>query len=157
VAAGYLLSDRVAGAVVGVVTAMAGVVGARGRSLLDRRFERRAALPDEVIGGRLARVREVTDPVMLGVHPAAADDTGHVPPYIGRDFDHSLDQAIRAGGFVLLTGESTAGKSRAYEAMRRLLPDHLLIAPVRNSSPTLLARPIARIVRRNRPLLPRVA
>ena len=37
---------------------------------------------------------------------------------------------IRAGGFVLVSGESTAGKSRAaFEAMRRLLPGHTLVAP----------------------------
>src|SRR5207248_5530088 len=59
VAAGYLLSDRLAGTVVGVVTAVAGVLGARGKALLESRSARRAALPGQVLAGRLARVREL--------------------------------------------------------------------------------------------------
>lgn len=40
---------------------------------------------------------------------------------------------------MLLSGESTAGKSRAaYEAMPRLLPDHLLIAPATRESVTTI-------------------
>src|SRR5205823_12805498 len=54
VAAGYLLSDRLAGTVVGVVTAVAGVLGARGKALLESRSARRAALPGQVLAGRLA-------------------------------------------------------------------------------------------------------
>ena len=127
ITAGLLLSDTIAGAVVGVVTAVAGIVGARGKTVLDKRSERRAALPDQVLGGRVTRVRDLDDPVVLGVHPAAADDSGRVPPYVSRDLErdleHALTEAGRAGGFVLLSGESAAGKSRtAYEAMRRVLP-----------------------------------
>jgi len=42
-----------------------------------------------------------------------------------------LGQAVEAGGFVLLVGESTAGKSRtAFEAMSESLSDFRLIEPL---------------------------
>src|SRR5262245_12912776 len=135
VLAGYLLGDRIAGAVTGVVLAVLGVFGARGRALVDRGAEVRTALPDQVLGGRPQRVRDLRDPVLLGVHPAARDDGGQVPAYVVRDVDDQVDAAVRAGGFVLLSGESTAGKTRvAYEAMRRVLPDHHLVAPASRES-----------------------
>jgi tetratricopeptide (TPR) repeat protein len=92
----------------------------------------------------VTKVREITNPVMLGVHPARhadpqgaaagpADATGssdRVPPYVPRDIHERLVELLAAGGFVLLVGESTAGKSRAaYEAMQAALTDHTLIAP----------------------------
>ncbi len=131
VLAGFMFGDRLAGAVTGVVLVVLGVFGARGRVLVDRGAEVRTALPDQVLGGRLQRVRELRDPVLLGAHPAAWDGSGQVPTYVARDVDDRVDEAVRAGGFVLLSGESTAGKTRvAYEAMRRVLPDHHLVAPV---------------------------
>ncbi|MFL6122110.1 hypothetical protein, partial [Actinophytocola sp.] len=133
--AGYLLAGGVAAAVTGVVTAVLGVFGARGRALVDRGAEVRTALPDQVIGGRPRRVRDLDDPVLLGVHPAARDGAGQVPAYVSRDVDGQVDEALRAGGFVLLSGESTAGKSRvAYESVRRVLPDHHLVAPASRES-----------------------
>jgi hypothetical protein len=103
-------------------------------------IRRQAALAEQVLGGGLSRVRDLTDPILFGVHPAAADDVGRVPPYVRRDVERRLDAAIRAGGFVLLSGEFTAGKSRvAYQAMRRLLPDHVVLAPaVRESVKTVV-------------------
>ena len=92
----------------------------------------------------LAKVREITNPVLLGVHPARhadpqgaaagpADASGsgdRVPPYVPRDIHERLVEVLASGGFVLLVGESTAGKSRAaYEAMQAALADHTLIAP----------------------------
>lgn len=130
VLAGVLLGDRIAGAVTGVVLAVLGVFGARGRALVDHGAEVRTALPDQVLGGRPHKVRELPDPVLLGVHPAARDERGQVPAYVTRDVDDRVDDAVRAGGFVLLTGESTAGKTRvAYESVRRVLPDHHFVAP----------------------------
>lgn len=135
VLAAYLLADRLAGAVTGVVTAMLGVFAARGRALVDRGAEVREALPDQVIGGRPRRVGELADPVLLGVHPAARDGAGQVPGYVTRDVDDRVDEALRTGGFVLLSGESTAGKTRvAYESVRRVLPDHVLVAPASRES-----------------------
>lgn len=126
----------------GVATSLVGVVGARGRTILDKRALRRQELPTQVLGaresGRLERVREMDDPVALGVHPAAvlerlvggASALDRVPPYVPRDVQEQLCAAVARGGFVLLTGDSTAGKTRAaYEAIRALTPDHVLIAP----------------------------
>lgn len=130
VLAGLLFDNRLAGAVTGVATGVLGVLGARGKALVDRVAEVRAAVPDQVLGGRPRRVRDLDDPVLFGVHPAAHDGAGQVPAYVRRDVDDRVDDALRAGGFVLLSGESTAGKTRvAYEAVRRVLPDRLVVAP----------------------------
>ncbi|MFD2473340.1 hypothetical protein [Amycolatopsis silviterrae] len=52
------------------------------------------------------------------------------PPYIRRDLHDELSAKIRRGGFVLVVGESTAGKTRmVYEAVRATCPDHTLLAP----------------------------
>jgi tetratricopeptide (TPR) repeat protein len=92
--------------------------------------------------GRLPSVRHITDPVQLGVHRAAlatvpvnvagaAERAGdHVPAYVPRDVDTELRERLAAGGFVLLVGDSAAGKSRAaFEAMAVTLPGHELIVP----------------------------
>jgi hypothetical protein len=140
--AGYLLGDRLAGAVTAVVTAVVGVFGARGRALVDRGSELRVELPDQILGGRPHLVRELDDPVLLGVHPAARDDVDQVPVYVARDVDDRLADALRRGGFVLLSGESTAGKTRmAYEAMRRVVPDRRLLAPASRESVRTIGRP----------------
>lgn len=135
VLAGYLLDARLAGAVTGVVLAVLGVFGARARVLIDHGAEMTKALRDQVLGGRPVRVAELDDPVLLGAHPAASDGAGQVPAYVARDVDDRVDDALRAGGFVLLSGESTAGKTRvAYEAVRRMLPGHWLVAPASRES-----------------------
>src|SRR6266487_1770524 len=89
--------------------------------------------------GRLPKVSELTDPVELGVHPAADIDTPcegepglprNVPVYIPRDIDAELHAAIARGGLVLVEGDSTAGKTRAaYEAMRRMPGDTSVLVP----------------------------
>src|SRR5262245_25686436 len=63
-----------------------------------------------------------SDPLELGVQRAPISGGNAVPAYIQRDAYISLRNAIRAatsaGGFVLLIGDSTVGKSRAaYEAL----------------------------------------
>ncbi|MGW7420637.1 hypothetical protein ACWGJB_11310 [Streptomyces sp. NPDC054813] len=77
-----------------------------------------------------------TDLLGLGVHRARAggSDGSALPPYVLRDVDVQMRDELRiaaeSGGFVLLTGDSTAGKSRtALEAVRAVLPGHLLVAP----------------------------
>ena len=86
--------------------------------------------------GRPPSVGEIADPVVLGVHPAAAattaaDGLAGIPAYIPRDIDEQVRECLAADGFVLLVGDSTAGKSRAaYEAVAALLPGHVLICPV---------------------------
>src|SRR6266851_2079830 len=67
--------------------------------------------------GGFPLVRDVSDAVAAGVHPAAvlevAGEADRVPPYITRDFEPELHAALRREGFTLLAGESTAGKTRA--------------------------------------------
>ncbi|MFE7272759.1 hypothetical protein [Streptomyces sp. NPDC057623] len=77
-----------------------------------------------------------TDLLGLGVHRARAgeSDGSALPPYVLRDVDGQVRAELRevavTGGLVLLTGDSTAGKSRtALEAVRAVLPGHLLLAP----------------------------
>jgi TPR repeat protein len=52
-------------------------------------------------------------------------------PYLTREFDPVLEQALRDGGLVLLHGPASVGKTRsAAEAVRRLYPDRPLLIPV---------------------------
>jgi tetratricopeptide (TPR) repeat protein len=102
--------------------------------------------------GWLPRVGQATDPVALGVHPAAepsdldasaagpVDLLAGVPVYVPRDKDAELDAKLARDGLVLLVGDSTAGKSRAaYEAIRRLFAQRRLLVPyTRQSLPRLL-------------------
>ncbi|MFI9581561.1 tetratricopeptide repeat protein [Streptomyces sp. NPDC052236] len=77
-------------------------------------------------------MRELSDPIALGVHPAAVrgdSQTGadRLPDFIRRDRFEDVRRRIASGGFVLIVGESTAGKSRlAFEAMKAAVPDHVL-------------------------------
>jgi hypothetical protein len=80
------------------------------------------------------------DPRRLGVHvaisvPGVADE---VPPeYVPRDADDGefgvrakIAAAAQRGGFVLLVGGSSVGKTRtAFEAVTALLPDWWLVHP----------------------------
>jgi tetratricopeptide (TPR) repeat protein len=65
-----------------------------------------------------------------------------VPVYVPRDIDWQLRELLASGGFVLIVGDSTAGKSRsAYEAIAATLPEHVLIVPHgRHALPSALAR-----------------
>ena len=88
-----------------------------------------------VLTGSAARVRVgETDPRRLGVHAAisAPGVPDEVPPeYVPRDADTAqfgirarVAAAAERGGFVLLVGGSSVGKTRsAAEAVRALLPD----------------------------------
>jgi tetratricopeptide (TPR) repeat protein len=93
--------------------------------------------------GNLPRVKDIDDPVSLGVHPAVPIPREQFerlvqqglaptanPPYVSRDASVALDAALTTSQFVLLVGDSTAGKSRtAFEAMRRLFSDRFLLIP----------------------------
>jgi len=142
---------------------VAGAIAAAGATLLANgtkewiagTLKRRADVAAEraryilMPGGKLPRVRDVADPISVGVRPAAprplaarpsprpgpgrggrAGRGDRVPLYVRRDVDEVLRPALTASGFVLLVGDATAGKTRtAYEAMRAVLPGHLFIAP----------------------------
>ncbi len=89
--------------------------------------------------GKLPRVREVANPLLLGVHPSSpVPAPGYVqrgarmetvPEYVPRDIDAELQGRLADPGFVVLVGDSSAGKSRAaFEAIAGL-PDHVLVVP----------------------------
>jgi uncharacterized protein len=74
------------------------------------------------------------DPVKLAVHRSAPQLGNNVPAYIERDVDALLDsqigQARECGGFILVVGESTAGKSRStYQSIVKILPEFRLFFP----------------------------
>jgi len=81
------------------------------------------------------RVRDAR-PRLLGVHPSIQVDPAatDLPVYVRRDKDSLLRAAIATaseqGGFVLLVGESSVGKTRAlFEAVRAMLPEWWLVYP----------------------------
>ena len=90
--------------------------------------------------GQLPKVRQIGDPIMIGVHPSSLIDVGirgpageflpeRIPAYVARDVDDELRRRVAASSFITLVGDSSAGKSRAaYEAIATL-PDHVLIVP----------------------------
>jgi len=134
-------------AVAAVVVAVGAVWQDRYRQAAQRRDEVGLRTEDGCLvlpAGQMPRVRDITDPVRLGVHKAAAatvpaEPPGgggaggaaeHVPAYVPRDVDDGLRERLAAGGFVLLVGDSTAGKTRAaFEAMAATLPRHVLVCP----------------------------
>ncbi|MFC0530818.1 tetratricopeptide repeat protein [Phytohabitans kaempferiae] len=61
---------------------------------------------------------------------------GSLPTYVPRVGDDDLEWAIASGGVVLVHGRAAAGKTRsAFEAIRRLRPNHCLLVPA--SGPAL--------------------
>jgi tetratricopeptide (TPR) repeat protein len=148
--------------VLGGVAALAGVIVVFGsvwqeryRRLVLRRDELALKIEDGCVvlsDGRLPHVRDMTDPVLLGVHkaPPAVIVAGrhgageqareHAPAYVSRDIDQGLRERLAEGGFTLLIGDSTAGKTRAaFEAMTATLPGHLLICPVNRDAVAVAA------------------
>ena len=134
-----------AAAVAAVVVSVGAVWQDRYRQAAQRRDEVGLRTEDGCLvlpDGRMPEVRDIADPVRLGVHraaPAAVPTEApggwdgaveHVPAYVPRDVDSRLRERLAAGGFVLLVGDSTAGKTRAaFEAMAATLPKHVLVCP----------------------------
>ena len=99
----------------------------------------RASIADLARPADAIRVRDAR-PRLLGVHaaisvPGVPDD---VPPqYVLRDIDAAefgirarVKAAAQEGGFVLLVGGSSVGKTRcAFEATKTLLPEWWLVRP----------------------------
>ncbi|MEQ4195811.1 hypothetical protein [Streptomyces sp. YIM 103828] len=88
---------------------------------------------------------ERADPLAFGVHrPRRQAGERLLHPYVPRDVDVRVRPLIarlrRTGGFLVLTGDSTAGKSRcAFEAMRAELIGRRVWAPPRTAD----LRPLA--------------
>lgn len=121
-AVGQLYPGTVVAIAVAVGGVVAGVVSDRGRAHLTAR-----TMP---AGLHIVRVDRLTDPIGLRVHRAASVDGDPVPPFVERDRLPELVEALRAGGFVLVVGDSTAGKTRlAFETMKMCLPRHMCVVP----------------------------
>ncbi|WP_338899715.1 tetratricopeptide repeat protein [Streptomyces sp. TG1A-60] len=90
------------------------------------------------------------DGLLAGVHRARPGQDGSVlPPYVPRDIDEELRALLTAaagdGGLVLVTGDSTSGKTRAaFEALRASLPDHRVVQPADHTELPGVARAVAR-------------
>jgi CHAT domain-containing protein/tetratricopeptide (TPR) repeat protein len=78
----------------------------------------------------IPRVEEIRNPYgAVGVSMSKYAEAGQ-DPYVARDVDGELEDALRTKPFVLLIGDSKAGKSRtAFEAARRVLSDRKLVVP----------------------------
>ncbi|MBP2472028.1 hypothetical protein JOF53_000900 [Crossiella equi] len=142
-AVGLLARSWLAAGLAAAVAAVVGVVlargTARGKAVLDDRDKAKASLPDRVEittdRGGLVRVADLRDAVTVRVHPAPVlerpdGSLDREPPYVRRDVDRKLDRLVAGVCFVLLVGESAAGKTRtAYELIKRTLPDHHFLHP----------------------------
>ncbi|MEU4236269.1 tetratricopeptide repeat protein [Actinoplanes sp. NPDC026619] len=108
---------------------------------VQSRLERDKPHPDPVKFGRLPRAKDVDRLGTFGIHPAIPlQRPGRnsldpdLPVYVPRDFDPQLRQMLesmrRSGGFVLLVGDSAAGKSRsAFEAAKAVLGRWRVLVP----------------------------
>jgi eukaryotic-like serine/threonine-protein kinase len=148
----WILASATAAAVV------AGTLGAVWRDRYLRQVQQRDEQAMQIregclmLNGQLPKVSQVRNPLYVGVHPAPgasrtlSEDhslpSPRVPVYVPRDIDGQLRELLACGGFVLIVGDSTAGKTRsAYEAMAATLPEHILIVPHgRDALPSALAR-----------------
>jgi tetratricopeptide (TPR) repeat protein len=80
------------------------------------------------------------DPQYLGVAPSRAEERR----YVRRSVDAELRERLASNDFVVVTGDSGAGKSRtAFEAALATFPEHTMVAPVTSGLvPTTLRRVI---------------
>jgi TPR repeat protein len=83
-------------------------------------------------------VKEIEDPVQLGIKaPARIADVPEstLPPYLPRGRDKDLNTALDTSKFVLLVGDSAAGKTRsAFEAILRRFGDRRIVIPTGHGS-----------------------
>lgn len=89
-------------------------------------------------GSRLQMISEVSDLRLLGVHAPRGiqgTPTATMPPYVARDADETVRRVLASNRFVLLVGQSSAGKSRtAYEALRVTHPRLHVIVPLNTAA-----------------------
>jgi TPR repeat protein len=127
-----------------VVVALAGLAGLAPKLLADRRERAlEQARREETLGEHLRfwsrdgsppRVLEV-DPWEVGVIRSSLAAEHDLDSYLSRDCDRDLADALGEERFVLIVGDSGAGKSRAaFEAARRAFPDRGFVMPERAQS-----------------------
>jgi tetratricopeptide (TPR) repeat protein len=90
----------------------------------------RAQIPTVSDWPRLSQI----DPLDYGVHRAASVDGSSLTAYVARDQDPTLRERLRVaqsrGGFVLVVGDSTAGKTRStLHIMAEMMPEWRVFAP----------------------------
>ncbi len=116
-----------------------------------RQSRSQAAALLRTTSGRIPRCNQLDRPELAGVHPADGQHAQPAPPYVERDAEPLVREALAQGGFVLIVGESTAGKTRlAYEVARSLFPRHAFVRPLTR---TALAAAIEVARRRRRAVL----
>lgn len=99
--------------------------------LRPQRAGSQAAALLRTTSGRIPKFHQLDRPELAGVHPADGQHAQPAPPYVERDAEPLLREALAQGGFVLIVGESTAGKTRlAYEVARSLFPRHAFVRPL---------------------------
>jgi hypothetical protein len=135
---GRFLPGVLGSATVAAVAAVCAVWSNQGSQLIGRDAEQTLAAREKLFHdarGRLPAVRDVTDVIAIGVHPTTpAGDTAsvrsRVTPFVRRDRSDDIETALRTHPFVLIVGDSTAGKTRAaFEAAATVLPDYAFISP----------------------------
>ena len=132
----WWLPGAVASGACAAAAVIAGAWAARGTALTRESGGRSQAAALRVrltSRGRLPFVRDVADPVSVGVHPAVPallEAADRAPAFVARDCMAELRAALLSGQFALLVGESASGKSRAaFEAVREVLPDRRFVQP----------------------------
>ena len=125
-----------------VATPWAKVMTGQIETAIKRDDERRIALRSGLLDGGRRHMRDYSDPTDLGVHRAlvpAGQETYNelpesVPLYVPRDQHEEMVKLLSSGTFVIVLGNSGAGKTRfAFEALMAALPGHRLIAPDRDT------------------------
>lgn len=136
--ASRLFPDWVGAALIALGAAVGAVLSQRGRQLVDEGAQHALEMREKLLRdrrGRVPRTRDVDDLIAIGVHPVAPGgdsrtNSARVTPFVRRDRSDEIEVALRTHDFVLIVGESTAGKSRAaFEAAQAVLPQYAFIAP----------------------------
>ncbi|ANP52948.1 hypothetical protein J2Z21_000514 [Streptomyces griseochromogenes] len=135
----------------GIGAAVTAVYSLVADHLRPQRSGPQAAALLRTASGRIPRFHQLDRPELAGVHFADGQHARSAPPYVERDAEPLLREALAQGGFVLIVGESTAGKTRlAYEVARSLFPRHAFVRPLTRSA---LAAAIEVARRRRRAVL----
>jgi eukaryotic-like serine/threonine-protein kinase len=141
----------------GIATIVGGIASRAASSADQSRQSQGQQRYSQTAEVQMPRVRTMKDPVALGVHPSEplnpdGDEVPRgLPPHIPRDVDARVCKLLRLNGFVLLVGESTAGKTKcAYQAVHTVLRNRRLAAPHDRDS---LAAVVARLRGRERVVL----